>query len=364
MNEREALVLLNAVEGIGPVRLKKILTCCESVQSVFGKTLSELEAIGIPGQIAASVLEAPKRIDVEREFALALKEDVQIVTAADAAYPKALKEIPDAPAVLYVKGALNPGKELYIAIVGSRKASRYGLDMAERFSGELVSYGFTVVSGLALGIDAAAHQGALEAQGRTVAVLGGGLMQLYPLSNVALAQEIAQSGALVSEFPMRYPALPQNFPRRNRVISGLAMGVLVVEAGEKSGALITARCAIEQGREVFALPGRVDSPLSKGTHRLIQDGAKLVQEITDIFEELKIPILHEGASRHPFISKSAAALSEEEEVVYEILTELPKPFDAIVGQTHLSPQKALSSLVQLEIKKLVRTYPGNHYARK
>ena len=306
-------------------------------------------------------MEERETIIPKEEWALAEKEGVQIVTSSDERYPKILKTIYDPPPVLYVKGELPPEEALTLAVVGSRRASSYGLETAERFSRELAAYGFTVVSGFARGIDTAAHRGALSGKGRTVAVLGSGLLEIYPAENRGFAKEVFQSGALVSEFPLRYPALPQNFPQRNRVISGLSLGVLVVEADEKSGALITANFAAEQGREVFALPGRVDSALSKGTHRLIQQGAKLVQEVKDILEELKIPIAN-GIARE-FSTKILPSLSGEEGVVYETLSDSPKSIDTIVEESHLSAQSALSTLVQLEVKKLIRAYPGKRYAR-
>ena len=362
MNEREALIMLNSVEGIGPIRLKKLLKHFNPPQTVFGKPLSELTAIGLPETVAHVVLETPRQFDVEREVGYAEREGAKIITLLDEDYPKALKDIHDSPPVLYVKGEFYPEKELFFAMVGSRNASPYGLEMADRIARELAACGFTIVSGFARGIDTASHRGALSAKGRTVAVLGSGLLDIYPRENRALARELSFSGALVSEFPLMVPPLSENFPRRNRIISGLSLGVLVIEADEKSGALITAHCAVEQGKEVFALPGRVDSSLSRGTHRLIQEGAKLFQDLNDIFEELKIPIAHE-ASKHSFVKERGTELPGEEGVVYETLTELPKSIDAIVEETHLSAKETLATLVQLEVKHLVRVYPGNHYTR-
>lgn len=306
-------------------------------------------------------MDACEAIVSKEERELSEKENIRIVSFSDALYPKALKTIHDPPKVLYVKGELVPEETLLLSIVGSRKASPYGLEMTERFARELTGYGFTIVSGFARGIDTAAHRGALSGKGRTIAVLGSGLLDIYPPENKALAKELSQNGALVSEFPLRYPALPENFPRRNRIISGLSLGVFVVEADEKSGSLITARFAMEQGREVFALPGRVDSALSKGTHRLIQQGAKLVQEVQDILEELKIPIA-DGVAKELFV-KESPRLTGEEGVVYEALSDLPKSIDTIVEESQLSAQSALSTLVRLEIKKLVREFPGKRYAR-
>ena len=279
----------------------------------------------------------------------------------DQEYPKLLREIHDPPPILYVSGDLKP-EERFFAIVGSRKASPYGLKVASEMAEALATYGLTIVSGFARGIDTASHQGALRAKGRTVAVLGSGLSKIYPPENRDLAGEVSLSGALVSEFPMTYPVLPENFPRRNRLISGVSLGVLVVEADEKSGALITADCALEQGREVFAIPGRIDSSLSRGTHRLIQQGAKLVREVTDILEELKVPMT-EGVTKPASFRRLPPSLVGEEEVVYEHLTDSPKPIDTIVEETRLSAQKALSTLVQLEVKRLIKEHPGKRYTR-
>ena len=361
MNDREALVLLNSVEGLGPVRIKTLLARFQSPESLFGKNASDLVSLGFTEPVARSIVEAPEKNDFKKEFEIAEKEGVKVLTFLDEEYPKSLKEIHDAPVILYVKGDFRKEDELSLAIVGSRRASSYGLESAKGIARDLAGYGFTIVSGFARGIDSAAHRGALLGKGRTVAVLGSGLLEIYPPENRAFAKELCLSGTLVSEFPMRYPALPENFPRRNRVISGLSLGVLVVEADAKSGALITAHFAMEQGREVFAIPGRIDSSLSRGTHRLIQQGAKLVQELSDIFEELKIPIAN-GVVNNSF-TRPAPTLSGEEGVIYETLSDLPKSIDAIVEEAHLSAQVTLSTLVQLEVKKLIKVYPGNRYAR-
>ena len=361
MDKREALMMLNQVRGVGTVRLKTLLSQFSSPEDIFGATVVRLQETGLSESLARSILEAPKSIDLRKEWGLIQKENVTVVTLSDEAYPRLLREIHDAPAVLYVKGTLPSEEELPFAMVGSRRASSYGLEMAEKISQELVRYGFAVVSGFARGIDSAAHRGALKGGGKTVAVLGSGLSSIYPPENLPLVREVCASGCLVSEFPMTYPALPDNFPRRNRVISGLSLGVLVVEADEKSGALITARFAAEQGREVFAVPGRIDSPLSRGTHRLIQDGAKLVQGISDIIEELKIPI---AVSEKSFSLKVSPSLAGEEGVIFECLTETPKSIDAIIEETRLSAQAALSTLVQLEVKRLVTEHPGKRYTRR
>lgn len=360
MNERDALILLNSVKGLGPVRIKTLLSRFGTPQDIFGVSLLSLREAGLSETVAQALLQAPDLFPLQRELEWVRKQGVQVVTFLEENYPKLLKEIHDPPVVLYVKGELRPD-DLSLAIVGSRKGSSYGLKVAEEIARQLVEYGLTVVSGLARGIDTASHEGALKAKGRTVAVLGSGLWEIYPPENRSLSSAIALSGALVSEFSMTQPALPENFPRRNRLISGLSVGVLVVEADEKSGALITAHAAMEQGREVFAIPGRVDSPLSRGTHRLIQEGAKLVQDLSDILEELKIPIVH---ATPPLLSQAPPSLSGEEEVIYETLSDFPKSVDLIAEESHLSADTTLSTLVRLELKKLVKAFPGQHYTRR
>ena len=285
------------------------------------------------------------------------KETVEILRIHDAGYPSLLKEIATAPAELYLKGSLPTCAHL--AVVGSRNASAYGLRIAQRLSRELAEAGFCIVSGLARGIDTAAHQGALEGKGKTVAVLGSGFSELYPPENRRLGEEILEKGgALISEFAPTYPVLPENFPRRNRIISGLSLGVVVVEADEKSGALITANFAMEQGREVFACPGPMDSPLSRGCHRLIQQGAKLVVETADIFEELKIPLVHHF-SKEP----EMPTLDPKETKLYRQLSDEPLSIDLLAQTCELPVQEALSTLLQLELKQLVRAYPGKRFVK-
>ena len=285
------------------------------------------------------------------------EKEIQILRVHDAGYPSLLKEIATAPAELYLKGSLPACA--YLAVVGSRDASAYGLRIAQRLSRELAEAGFCIVSGLARGIDAAAHRGALEGKGKTVAVLGSGLSELYPPENCRLGEEILEKGgALISEFPPTYPVLPENFPRRNRIISGLSLGVVVVEADEKSGALITANFAMEQGREVFACPGPMDSTLSRGCHRLIQQGAKLVVETADIFEELKIPLVHHF-SKEPEIP----ALDPKETKLYRQLSDEPLSVDLLAQNCELPVQEVLSTLLQLELKQLVRAYPGKRFVK-
>ncbi|MBI3615058.1 MAG: DNA-protecting protein DprA [Candidatus Omnitrophica bacterium] len=310
------------------------------------------------------------------EIHRAEKAGVRIVTAEDEIYPELLRTLPDPPPVLYVKGTLLKEDEAAVALVGTRRATVYGLNTARHLARGLAQCGITVVSGLAEGIDGAGHEGALEAKGRTIAVLGHGLNHLFPSCHRKLAEKIQDSGALVSEFPMGYPPLRENFPMRNRVISGLSLGVLVVEAPLKSGALITAREALDQGREVFAVPGPVSSSQSQGTHRLIKDGAKLVEDITDILEELAPP-LKERLNRwkgespvhpEPPIESGAGfvgGLDSEELKIYEAIPVSGASMaESLSRQTALSPGRTLSLLTELEMKGWVKQFPGRGYSRK
>ena len=286
------------------------------------------------------------------------EKEIQKLLLNDGEYPSLLKEIVSAPSELYLRGEFP--KTPCLAIVGSRRASPYGLRLAAKLAKEVAEGGLAVVSGLARGIDTAAHEGALAGGGQTVAVLGSGLSEIYPPENSTLAERIVEKGGvLVSEFPLTYPVLPENFPRRNRVISGLSIGVLVVEADEKSGALITANFALEQGREVFACPGPMDSPLSQGCHRLIQQGAKLVVGAEDIFEELKIPLVHQllKGERHLDLDPGEAKL-------YSHLSDEPLSVDLLAEKSRIPVQEVLSTLLQLELKQLARAYPGKRYVRR
>ncbi|MBI3323827.1 MAG: DNA-protecting protein DprA [Candidatus Omnitrophica bacterium] len=291
---------------------------------------------------------------------------VQTLTLKDAGYPKLLREIHAPPELLYVKGALLSEDSAAVAMVGTRLATSYGLDTARRLAEELARSGVTVVSGLAEGIDRAAHEGALEAGGRTIAVVGHGLSTIYPAHHRDLAERIARSGCVVSQFPMGMPPLAQNFPQRNEIIAGLSLGVVVVEAPFKSGALITARHAMEQGREVFAVPGPIGRN-SEGTHRLLRDGAKLVETAQDILEELA-PHLRQivrsstGSERTETAQNERvegerwlADLSEEQQQVLKVVpVGLPVGLDRLAGQTALAPNRLLSVLTELEIRGLVR----------
>ncbi|HLD82430.1 MAG TPA: DNA-processing protein DprA [Candidatus Omnitrophota bacterium] len=288
MNNLEALVGLNLVGGIGSIRLGKLLKFFSRPQDILKVSAEKLMGVSGIGQEIANKICGIKKEDVGKEFSLAKKQGLRIIILDDEDYPENLKNIPDPPIVLYTKGKLLPQDKLAIGIVGSRRASFYGLSCAEKFAADLAKQGFTIVSGMARGIDTCAHRGALKQAGRTLAVMGSGFNQIYPPENKELADEISKNGAVISEFPINEKPLKENFPRRNRVISGLSLAVLVVEAARNSGALITADFALEQGRDVFALPGKIDSSASFGTNGLIKQGAKLVSCVDDILEEFSV----------------------------------------------------------------------------
>lgn len=296
------------------------------------------------------------------------------ITIDDAEYPKLLKNIHRPPKQLYVNGKLLETDEVAVAIVGSRRASLYGLEMGEKLGYELALRGVTVVSGMAIGIDTAAHRGALKACGRTIAVMGSGHGHIYPAQNKKLYDQIAASGAVVTEFEDDMGPLPYNFPQRNRIITGLSLGVVVVEAAKDSGALITANLATEEGREVFALPGKISSSTSSGTNALIKDGAKLVQSVDDILDELRLHELAPAApdDREGVGNKTARmvkayvynSLTDNERKVYKAITDEPVYIDDIITASCLGIAEASKVLLSLQLKKLVLEVPGKRYIRK
>jgi DNA processing protein len=291
-----------------------------------------------------------------------------VLTIVDPHYPQSLRWIPDPPLVLYTRGTLRQEDSLAVAVVGSRRPSNYGKLMAQRLSTELVQHGFTVVSGLARGIDSLAHQGALQAGGRTVAVLGSGMNVIYPPENRRLCETISDTGVVMSEFPLDTKPDRWNFPRRNRIISGLALGTLVVEAAANSGALHTARHALEQGREVFAVPGRIDVPNSRGTHSLIKQGAKLVEGINDILAEFPEAVQasacqQQSALTCPAKPQTTADLSAEEAQLLALIQPEETHIDALIQASQLPAHVVASILVTLELRGLIRQFPGKFFAR-
>ena len=367
MTSREAYISLNMIDGIGPVRVRALLDRFLKPEAILDAPAGELMQVeGIGKDTARNVVDWRKSVDLDAELARIEKAGVQVVTRDDVSYPKNLREIYDPPLVLYVRGELTERDALAIGMVGSRRTSLYGTDMSRKLSYQLARLGVTVVSGLARGIDTAAHKGALQAKGRTVAVIGCGIDTVYPPENADLADEIAANGgAVVSEFPFGVKPDKQNFPMRNRIISGWSLGVVVVEASFKSGSLITASQAADQGRHVFAVPGRADSVLSRGSNKLIKDGAKLTEDAEDILSEFEYLLpRREKKTEAEKAALPALALSDHEAKIIETIGEDERPIDEIIRDSGLTSACVSATLLALEMKRLVRQMPGRVYIRK
>jgi DNA processing protein len=361
MTDREAYIALNMMAGLGPIKVQALIDFLGSPQAVFEVDGGQLQQVrGVGQKLRTSILEQRAQIDPAAEIEKAAELGIRIVTPLDVEYPDALKAIHDPPLALYVRGSFLPGDHHSLGMVGSRKATHYGLNIADRLSYQLAQTGFTMVSGLARGIDTAAHEGALKGKGRTVAVLGAAIDQLYPPENAPLADAIAQSGAVISEYPLGRPADRMTFPYRNRIISGLSMGVIVVEAGFKSGSLHTADAALEQGRSVFAIPGRIDHPSAKGTNRLIKNGAKLVDNVDDILEEFQL-LIPPGAMEEPEKQASArpeVPLSEDEKKLVEALWQGALDIDTLARTVGVTSAEISGLLLGLEMKRVIKMLPG------
>ncbi|HEY2759817.1 MAG TPA: DNA-processing protein DprA, partial [Pirellulales bacterium] len=357
-----AALRLAFVPGVGPRIRRKLLEKFGTPEAVFAAAYSDLRLVERVGpKLCRAICAAREEIDVEAEIDLCRRSDIQIITECDDAYPRLLRELPDPPGVLFVKGRIIPSDAMAIAIVGARHATHYGLAQAERLAGGLARAGLTVVSGLARGIDAAAHRGALSAGGRTIAILASGVLNIYPPENRELSEQIAAQGAVVSESPPHFEPLAGMFPQRNRIISGLSLGVIVVEASVRSGALITARHAAEQGRDVFALPGLVTSRMSQGCHRLIRDGAKLVETVDDVLEELgplvaAAPAQGDGREIH---HPAELSLNDLERQVLTAIPEQSATIDTVIAASGLTAPQVLSTLSVLEMRRLIRRLSGN-----
>jgi DNA processing protein len=370
MTSREAYISLNMVDGIGPIRLRALLDRFNEPQEILSASKGDLMQVeGVGEEVARSVISWREQVDLDAELQRIEKAGVRVISRDDPEYPKSLREVYDPPVVLYVKGTLSERDALAIAVVGSRRTTLYGQDMARKLAFQLARVGVTVVSGLARGIDTAAHNGALQAKGRTVAVIGCGIDIMYPAENQKLADEIVEKGgAVVTEFPFGVKPDKQNFPMRNRIISGWSMGTVVVEANLKSGALITANQAAEQGRQVFAVPGRADSILSRGTNKLIKDGAKLTEDVEDILGEFeyllpKMAIEQAEGESGGGGTKPALRLSDMEEKVMAQLGREETAIDEIIRASGLTTACVSATLLSLEMKRLVRQLPGKQYVR-
>jgi DNA processing protein len=374
-------IALNMTPGVGPRAAARLLERFGSAEGVFGALRSELERLRLRPEAVESIALRDRHeaaaVELERLRGMA---DAEVLALDDGAYPALLREIPDPPVTLYVRGAWRACLEApCVGVVGSRRCSTYGQNVAHALARDLASRGLTVVSGLARGIDAAAHRGALEAGGRTAAVLGTGLDEVYPRDHRRLAEEILErGGALVTQFPLGTPPVAENFPYRNRIISGLSLGVVVVEASELSGSLITARLALEQGREVFAVPGNITSRNSFGTNFLIKGaGAKLVQQWQDIVSEFPAELAaallppdvkdvkKEGRGLGARPTPLPADVSDDERAVLSLLTaDEPSHIDALAGRSGLPVQELSALLLGLEMRELVRQLPGKSFVRK
>jgi DNA processing protein len=379
MTEKDALLILNAVPELGPVGIHKLIQYFGSAEKILGVSDALLNESGcIRKKAAENILNWKKYFDLEKEYKSIEKNSVKVIAISDPEYPSSLKEIYDPPVVLYIKGDVLEKDKNAFAIVGAREASYYGINTARRFARKLAGCGFTIVSGCARGVDTAAHEGAIEGCGRTFGVFGSGIDMVYPSENMALTEKICLNGAIISEFPFGTMPARQNFPRRNRIISGLCRGVIVVEAGKFSGSLITARMAAEQGREVFSVPGRIDAGTSQGTNALIKDGAKPVFDIDDILEEFGVreDTIKKNSSLSRKTDKketqSDAGISKAktlilcgtEEKVFASLSEEPYTVDEIVNTSSVPVNEVWSNLVNLELKGLIKRVPGSKFMKK
>ncbi len=362
-NKRFAWLALHLTPGLGRILFKRLLEAFGEPEAALAADLPQLLAVkGMRKAVAWRIHRHETVQDPAAELTRLEKTGGRLVTYRDADYPALLREIHDPPMVLYAKGKKLPPDALAVAVVGSRNASYYGIQAAQRLASSLARNGVVVVSGMARGIDAAAHTGCLQAGGFTVAVLGTGLDVPYPRAHRGLAAQVADGGVLLTEFPMGTPPEPRNFPVRNRIISGLSRGVVVVEAAQRSGSLITAGLALEQGREVFAVPGSIGSLKSRGTHHLIRQGAKLVEGADDVLEEFGLgPARQRAEAARPVAA--LAVLAEDEKRLYEVVEDTPMHVDEIVRRAGMDPGAVLGILMRLELRGLVRQLPGKYFVR-
>jgi DNA processing protein len=366
MDAREALVALNMVEHVGPVRVRQLLEHFGDAPSILRASRQQLHQVrGIGEDTAEAIARWEKTVDLAGEIQRIADYGCQILTQADAEYPESLRQIYDPPIVLYVKGQLTAKDKNAVALVGSRQTTHYGLEVARKLAYQLAYVGVTVVSGGARGIDTAAHQGALTAKGRTVAVLGTGINIIFPPENADLFERIAAQGAVVTQFSFHRNADKQSFPIRNRIVAGMTLGTVVVEANLTSGALITANFATEYGRQIFAVPGRIDSPRSKGCHELIKKGAKLCESAEDILSEFEylFPPSNRAAAPNETGVLPSIELSENEQKIYDTLGREEISIDEVIRHSGLPSSAVSVALLSLEMKRLVKQLPGKMFLR-
>jgi DNA processing protein len=369
------LTLARAKE-VGPKTFLRLLEHFGSVDEAIGATVLDLRRIkGIGEQTARTIVSSIGRFNVNKELQMAKKLGVHLIHYEDPRYPPGLKQINSPPPILYVKGSIIETDKLAIAVVGSRAHDYYGQEQASRFAYTLASSGFTIVSGMAAGIDGWAHRGAMNARGRTIAVQGCGLAHIFPQENTDLFNSIPKHGACISELPLDTEPRGENYPARNRIIAGLAIATLVIQASGRSGALITAKYAMETGREVMAVPGNIDNLLNQGCHQLIKQGAKLIENIDDIMEAID----YFGATVKEYVAETSSKaekdlfsgqpepkelnLSDAERKLYEIIKTRPDHIDHLIRSSGLGTGQVNAALITLRLKGLIRQHPGNHYSR-
>jgi len=367
MDTKEAFVALNMIDHVGPVRARLLLEQFGDAPAILAASRGQLLQVhGIGEEVAEAISQWETTVNLAAELKRIEEFGCRILIQADPEYPPLLREIYDPPLVLYVKGELKAGDKNAVALVGSRQTSHYGLEVTRKLAYQLAYMGVTVVSGGARGIDTAAHQGALTGKGRTVAVLGTGINVVFPSENGELFQRVAANGALITQFPFNRPADRQTFPIRNRIVAGMTLGTTVVEATLNSGALITANFAVEYGRQVFAVPGRIDSPGSKGCHELIKKGAKLCEGVEDILSEFEylFPPSNRPAAPNETGTLPAVALSANEDLVYRAVSPAHEStMDDVIQRSGLPASAVAVALLSLEMKRLLKQLPGKLFVR-
>lgn len=352
------LLALHNIEGLGPIRLKALLDYFEDPKIIWEASQTELLATNLPRNVVEQLVLTRKTLDPAQYAQSMIKDGISWVTIFDDNYPALLKEISDPPVVLYYKGEITVADKTAIAVVGSRKMTGYGSQVTQLFTKNFVAGGLTIISGLARGVDTVAHQIAVEEQGRTIAILGGGIKKIFPPENNALASKISSGfGAVMSEFPPDASALPGNFPARNRIISGMSLAVVVIEAAPGSGSLITAKLAAEQGREVYAVPGPITSVLSHGPIELIRQGAKAVYDPSEILEELGV------LNNSPVAVVDLTSLTEDQKKIWDFLENNSEHIDEISRKLNLEIAKTAANLIKMEISGIVKNLGSGIYCR-
>lgn len=363
MNPKQAYIALNLLPNIGPVRVHRLLDHFGDAKSILSAKAGDLREVkGIGKDVSECIANWRSLINLQDELEKIQSRGIRIITPEDETYPSLLRKIYDPPIVLYTWGRLEKSDSVAISIVGSRQATYYGKQTAKKFGFQLAHAGLCVISGLARGIDSAAHEGALAAGGRTIAVIGSGLGKLYPRENQVLAEKISGNGAVISEFPVDFPPQKRSFPQRNRIVAGWARGTLVIEAGARSGALITARQASDSNRDVYAVPGQIDRPTSQGANRLIQQGAKLVMDARDVIDEMP-PEFPDSGKNPEICSSRAKLLANSEKKIYAALSGDQIHIDEVANQVNMGVPEVSATLLKLEIKQLVKQLPGSYFVK-